>query len=92
MEPGMKRKLLTETNTVAVERMVMSSAIRKLQPKHGHLDVTFEHGQWWVLCKDCGASWSAVDCEPGELDFESVDAGDEYCLHESARRINKRVK
>lgn len=72
--------LLTETNTVAVERKVMSLAAKRLNRIHHHLTTAFEHGQWWVLCSDCGASWSVVDAEPGPLDFERIDTGDESCF------------
>ena len=71
--------LLTETNTTKVERKVMALAAKKLNGTHHHIDVAFEHGQWWAICKDCGASWSVVDCEPGTLDFEPIDEGDESC-------------
>lgn len=89
-------KLLTETNTIAVERQVMALAAKRLNQVHHHLDVAFEHGQWWVTCKDCGASWSVVDVEPtaqpsryasekapeslAVLDFERIETGDETCF------------
>lgn len=45
------------------------------------VDITYEHGQWWVIALGTGASWSVVDAEPGigdtGLDFEQVDRGEE---------------
>jgi hypothetical protein len=70
--------LLTETNTIDVERRVMSAAVRKLNQVHHHLSCDFEHGQWWSTCLDCGAQWSVVDTSDG-LDFEQVTEGDGYC-------------
>ena len=72
-------KLLTETDTPAIERKVMSLAARRLNQVHHHVTAAFEHGQWWVLCNDCGASWSVVDSEPGPLDLERIDDGDSSC-------------
>jgi hypothetical protein len=78
--------LLTERNTTTVERKVMTLAVRELHRgsvKHRHLSAAFEHGQWWVLCRDCGASWSVVDVEgrdnPEGLGLERIDEGDESC-------------
>lgn len=85
--------LKTETNTPEMEQKTIRAAIRKLQPPHHHLNVTFEHGQWWTACADCGASWSVNDAEyEGNFyfDFEEVDHGDEYCIHEQRRIANER--
>jgi hypothetical protein len=87
-------RLQTEQDTPKMERKVMSAAIGLLQlnPQetcsaknydkgHHHLAVFFEHGQWWAMCNDCGAQWSAVDCEGGRsvegFDFELVTKGEE---------------
>jgi len=46
--------------------------------------VHYEHGQHWVMCTDCGASWSVVDSEPGPYDLEQIDNGDEYCYQKES--------
>ena len=55
---------------------------------HRGLEVHFEHGQWWLSCKPCGAVWSPVEWEneKGEegWDFEEVSRGDESCLGKEA--------
>jgi hypothetical protein len=90
--------LKSETNTQAIEQEIMAAAITKLQPLHHHLNVDFEHGQWWVTCLDCGAQWATVDCQAGEngpeyFDFEEASEGDEYCISEANRiaRARQRV-
>jgi hypothetical protein len=45
---------------------------------HENLSPCFEHGQWWVTCGACGASWSVIDTNRG-LDLEEVDSGDGSC-------------
>lgn len=78
----MTTKLKTETNTVAMERRVMSAA-RAIQwkLKRPKLSIDFEHGQWWVTDLKTGAQWSVVDAEGGNsvdgFDFEQVTDGDE---------------
>lgn len=41
----------------------------------------FEHGQWWVTCRETGCQWSVVDAEGGAsvdgFDFEVVTEGSE---------------
>ena len=72
-------KLLTETNTQAVERRVLRAARAILGPHRFHAD--FEHGQWWITRLSTGAQWSVVDAEGGRavdgFDFEQVTDGDE---------------
>lgn len=46
---------------------------------HG-CSVFYEHGQHYVSCLDCGASWSVVDSEPGTYSLEQLDNGDESCF------------
>lgn len=42
--------------------------------------VFYEHGQHYVSCLNCGASWSVVDSEPGPYSLEQLDNGDESCF------------
>lgn len=35
----------------------------------------YEHGQAWIVCNSCGATWS----DDGRNDPEIVDEGDGYC-------------
>lgn len=44
-----------------------------------HPTVHYEHGQHWVICSDCGASWSVCGAEPGPYCLEQIDNGDESC-------------
>lgn len=55
-----------------------------------------EHGQDWICCISCGASWSVVICEAkGYLheDTEQLDDGDETCSEHDPenhlRRLNQ---
>lgn len=45
----------------------------------------FDHNQWYIICLDCGASWSVNDAETQEgeeyFSFEQIDEGDGYCLN-----------
>lgn len=75
--------LKCETNTAKVEKEVMAAAAKRLNQVHHHLSAAFDHGQWWMSCLDCGASWSVVDCQRDGvdyLDFEAIDDGDESFL------------
>ena len=51
--------LKTEQNTEEMQHEVMT-----LEPEdgreHENLSAAFEHGQWWLLCGACGASWVDV--------------------------------
>ena len=71
-------KLMTETNTPAMQRRVLRAAKYRLGP--GRYQADFEHGQWWVTRLTTGAQWSVVDCEKDGipyLDFEQVSRGEE---------------
>jgi hypothetical protein len=52
-----------------------------------------EHDQDWIICLDCGASWSVVVCEiDGENheDVEEIDAGDESCEeHDTEQSLHR---
>lgn len=80
-----KPKLNTETDTPEMERRVMAASTRVIQwaGGHHHVSADFEHGQWWITCKDCGGQWSVADASysghPDAFDFEEVTAGDESC-------------
>lgn len=80
-----KEQLQTEQNTPEMELRVMAAAIRLVQFPDGHarLRVEFEHGQWWIICNNCGAVWSVNDATgPGTIDgfcVEQVSDGDESC-------------
>lgn len=72
-------RLMTETNTPAMEQRVLRAARYTLKRKR--LQADFEHGQWWVTDLDTGAQWSVVDCQTqggvNYLGFERVSQGDE---------------
>lgn len=69
--------LKSERNTAEIE-----GEVSELDPDDGHeheaLNAHFEHGQWWLTCGSCGASWSVVDVNES-LDLERIDQGDESC-------------
>lgn len=73
--------LKTEQNTTVMDHRVRAAFLRS---KHcqgkGTFDTAFEHGQWWISCKN-GAQFSVVDAEGGEsingFDFEEVTPPDE---------------
>lgn len=71
--------LLTETNTPKVASLIRVEAMssESLSLHGSNLNTTFEHGQWWLTCADCGAQWSVSDADPGPFDFELVTEGDE---------------
>lgn len=84
----MPKKLKTETNTPAMGRRIMATAARfQWSVPHHSFSVDFEHGQWWVTCKDYGAQWSVADQEGGgDIDgfgLERVSDGDGYCEERS---------
>jgi hypothetical protein len=64
---------------------IKTDGIEDLIPDHhlGFFDEFEEHGQPWLSCAACGASWSIVDTSNGP-DLEQIDEGDEYCLNHSA--------
>lgn len=81
--------MMTETNTQAMRRKVLSAA--KYRLGSGRYQADFEHGQWWVTRLGDGAQWSVVDCRgPAAgvgfsaqtkmvdyLDFEQVTEGEQ---------------
>lgn len=69
-------KLLTETNTRAVEQKVRSDARVQLQIPGKHLRSFFEHDQWWVEDARTGAQWTVNDTNIGVFDFEQVTLGE----------------
>lgn len=49
---------------------------------HQRLERVCEHGQDWLVCHVCGATWSVVECEDAAgtyEDLERIDQGDESC-------------
>lgn len=47
--------LMTETNTPAMEKLVLHDARLVLGKRN--LSAFFEHGQWWVEYRPSGAQW-----------------------------------
>jgi hypothetical protein len=45
---------------------------------HKRTQRTTEHGRDWLICLDCGASWSIVETDDGE-ELEEIDGGDDFC-------------
>lgn len=84
--------LKCETNTPQIENEIMSAANERgngIKPIHTQLTITFEHGQWWLQCATCGATWSVHDCQKDGIDFlgfEEVSAGDGFCLEVAAEQ------
>jgi len=71
-------KLLTETNTLAVQRKIRSAARAKFHRRY--IDAFFEHGQWWITVCATGAQYSVCDSsDPCGFDFEQITEGDEQC-------------
>jgi len=52
---------------------------RRECPGHGLLQLTHEHGQWWVSCLRCGALWSVENEHGPNRYFEAFERGDGYC-------------
>jgi len=85
--------LLTEQNTPEMEARVAQLAQTHPETEiHENCNPYFEHGQWWIVCGPCGATWSVVDVghhmgDEGDLDLEQIDNGDDSCqenFHESS--------
>lgn len=78
----MPREYLTSSDESANDQIDAFLEDKQIDPSfpHNKLNSFFEHGQWWATCNLCGASWSIVDSEPGPLDLEEIDFGDESCL------------
>ena len=47
--------------------------------QHENVNSFFEHGQWFVSCSSCGATWSIEDTEY-DLELSEIDSGDESCF------------
>ena len=80
-----KTKLRSEQNTPEMQFEVENLGHDVLYGEHDNLSAAFEHGQWWVLCGACGASWSVVDetnQRNSDLALEQIDTGDESCPQE----------
>ena len=49
-----------------------------------------EHGQEFLICGDCGASWSLNPAQDRDgrryTDCEEIDSGDEFCFSKLRRR------
>jgi hypothetical protein len=75
----------TQKNDPEVKRDVLASF--DLEP-HSSPVAFFEHGQWWVECKSCGAQWGVHDAEDARgneyFDFEQVSDGDGSCDEEQS--------
>lgn len=90
--PATKGALKSGQNTPEVEAEVAQLAqTHPLTEVHENCNPAYEHGQWWIICGPCGASWAVEDATGGQsyngLDLEEVDAGDGSCqenLHESS--------
>jgi hypothetical protein len=91
--------LKTEQNTPEMEAQVAQLAqTNPLTEIHENCNPYFEHGQWWVVCGPCGATWSVVDVgqfigDEGDIDLEEIDNGDGSCaenFHESADHSSPR--
>lgn len=78
--------LKSTVNTQQIAAEIKAEAEKRLGLLHPRLYTTFEHGQWWVTCLECGDLWSVVDCQDKQgiyLNFEIVSGGDSYCLDKS---------
>jgi hypothetical protein len=84
--------LKCETNTPEVEKEIISlaSTSTEIGKQHKNLSTAFEHGQWWVICLDCGSQWSVTDCHKDCIDyvgFESLGEPTESCLNNADLEI-----
>lgn len=80
--------LKTEHNTPAMaSRILAAFEVSDHAQYHETLTADYEHGQHWINCTGCGASWSVVDSEGGPtidgFDFEEIAEGDESCTAEA---------
>ena len=86
-------KLLSEVDTPAMEKRVLSAAKAILRKRD--IRAVFEHGHWWVEHTKSGAQWDAVDAEgPGSVtgfDFEQVTPGEEDNPSHSCRGCGKEI-
>lgn len=80
-----RKKLKVEQNTPDMaERIIRAFDVSPEglgEHEHCEAEAVFEHGQWYVNDKTCGAQWSANDASgPGSVDgfsFEQISEGDE---------------
>jgi ribosomal protein S27E len=83
----MANQLECQTDTPEVEGRVLEAFKAMEGTYHQNPETVFEHDQWYVNCKTCGAQWSVNDAEgPGSIDgfcFEQISEGDEYCERNS---------
>lgn len=64
----------------------------ELRAQHENVQAFNEHGQDWIQCLACGATWSVVETDQGP-DCEVISDGDESCLTNSLRtRIKIKVE
>lgn len=72
--------LISTSNTSKAERIVRGmwedSDLAKAH-EDAAFSTDFEHGQWWVTCRPCGAQYSVSDALPGIVCFEEVTRGEE---------------
>jgi hypothetical protein len=53
--------------------------------QHDNPQRVTEHGQDWMTCGACGATYSIVDAHHGGEELETIDYGDGTC-HEKPQR------
>lgn len=63
-----REQLKTETNTPemgdeVIRAFYLSDNFDEDEADEDDYEAAFEHGQWWVLRKSTGESWSVVDVE-----------------------------
>jgi hypothetical protein len=78
----MSARLISETNTSAVERLIRSAFHCSDQNTSESFRAVFEHGQWWIVTlepegtEEDEKTFSVVDAEPGVkrygIDFEQL--------------------
>jgi len=90
----MARKLKTETNTPRMKARIEAAYRVSNNDHHENAEVFFEHGQHYVRCSACGATWSVVDAEGGAsidgFDFELLEVGDESCHQMNSEEEHER--
>jgi len=89
--PGNEEKLWSYEEDPEVGELI-SEAFSRSEYHNADMDYDefYEHGHWWVECKQTGAQWSVVDSEGGPtvyvdgpdgqqigFDFEQVTEGEE---------------
>ncbi len=71
--------LKTEQNTPGMAQRIIDAWATTPDAATHTGSAAYEHGQHWIICNECGASWSVVDEEPGidGFGFEQIADGDE---------------